>query len=116
MLQRTYNAPTTNYWEYNILRRIFASRLTLTAIQNLLSMYWENRPVAPVIEKTVYESNDCHYEVSPRKRVSSTLIQKIISVIFGIMSLGHGIVSTNNDTQLEIIRHTTLYSNAKLTT
>lgn len=28
--------------------------------QNFLSMYWENHPVAPVIEKTVYESEG-HY-------------------------------------------------------
>ena len=76
-------------------------------------MHFENRPAAPVIEKTVYESNDCHYEVSPKKRVSSTLIQKIISIIFGLMYLEYGIVNTSNDTQFEIIRHTILYSNAK---
>lgn len=76
-------------------------------------MYFENRPATPIIEKTVYESNDCHYGVTPKRRVSSTFIQKIISGIFGIMSLVYGIVNTSNDTQLEIIRHTTLYSNAK---
>lgn len=76
-------------------------------------MYFKNRPTTPIIEKTVYESNDCHYGVSPKKRVSLTFIRKIISVIFSIMSLGYGIVNTSNDTQLEIIRHTTLYSNAK---
>lgn len=76
-------------------------------------MYFKNRPAAPVIEKIANESNDCHYGVSPKIRVSSTLIQKIIRVIFCIMSWGYGIVNTSNDTQLEIIRHTTLYSNAK---
>ena len=51
--QRTYNTPTTNYFRYNALRGIFASRLTLTAIQNFKKMNNKNRLVAPVIEKTV---------------------------------------------------------------
>ena len=76
-------------------------------------MYFENSPVALVIEKTVYESNDSHYGVEKKRRISSKLIQKIISIIFGIMSLGYGIVDIGNDTQLEIINHVVQYSNAK---
>lgn len=76
-------------------------------------MYFENSPVALVIEKTDYESNDSHYGVDKKRRISSKLIQKIISIIFGIMSLGYGIVNIGNDTQLEIINHVVQYSNAK---
>ena len=76
-------------------------------------MYFENSPVALVIEKTVYESNDSHYGVEKKRRISSKLIQKIISIIFGIISLGYGIVDIGNDTQLEIINHVVQYSNTK---
>ncbi len=76
-------------------------------------MYFENSPVALVIEKTVYESNDSHYGVDKKRRISSKLIQKIISIIFGIISLGYGIVDIGNDTQLEIINHVVQYSNTK---
>jgi len=49
----------------------------IAGIKNLLSMIFENRPVAPVIEKTVYESGGSHggsdYNRSTRERSNAGL-------------------------------------------
>ena len=111
--QRTDNTPTTNYFRYNALRRIFASRLTLTAIQNLNKMNNKNRLVAPVIEKIVYESSDNHNEVDNKKRQASNLIQKITSIIFCIISFGYGIGERSNEIQIEIVKHITMDSKTR---
>lgn len=76
-------------------------------------MIFGNRPIVPVTEKTVSKSNDCPYGVDKKRRISSKLIQKIIRIIFGIMTLGYEIVDIGNNIQLEIINHVVLYSNAK---
>lgn len=76
-------------------------------------MHNENRPIAPVIEKTVYESSDNHNEVDNKKRQTSNLIQKITSIIFCIISFGYGIGERGSEIQIKIVKHITMDSNTK---
>ena len=73
----------------------------------------KNRLVAPVIEKTVYESSDNHNEVDNKKQQTSNLIQKITSIIFCIISFGYGIGERGSEIQIEIVKHIIMNSNTK---
>ena len=73
----------------------------------------KNRLVAPVIEKTVYESSDNHNEVDNKKRQTSNLIQKITSIIFCIISFGYGIGERGSEIQIETVKHITMDSNTR---
>ena len=72
-------------------------------------MYFENRPVAPVIEKTTYENNS-HYEGANRNRREQVkLVLKIVALIFSIITSWCKIddkTSRAFDIQIEITSHT----------